>query len=224
MQMRSGNQSKLLVSLLACLLSFTCQVCVDTHLRAEAKRPAVLDHVDEAAQEKARAKLKDTSEKARYRNGDDYVASAVVIEAPVSVVWDVVHSERDSAPNLVYSKLHKENEGLMVLEQKWTVVPFVKTTTCVIEEKEVKHERIDYRVLKSNQFKVMEGAWIFTPSPDGKSTTLKLTTHLELRGIGSGKIVNMVAKRKISQRLAHVKELAEKPHADLTVGGKVIRD
>jgi hypothetical protein len=68
----------------------------------------------------------------------------------------------------------------------------------------------------------MEGAWIFTPVENGSATELELTTHLELRRLAPMKIVNAMAKKKIAQRLAHIKELAEKPHANLDVDGHVL--
>lgn len=134
----------------------------------------------------------------------------------------MVHEERETAPNLVYSKLHKEDANLLVFEQKWTIVPFLATTTCVISENEIPYKRIDYKVIKSNQFKVMEGAWIFTTVDNGSATELELTTHLELRRLAPMKLVNAMAKKKIAQRLAHIKELAEKPHANLDVDGHVL--
>ncbi len=165
--------------------------------------------------------LKQTST-AHYRHRGDLISTHIEIDAPVEVVWKMVHTEREKAPNLVYSKLQKEEQNLQIFEQKWTIVPFVRTTTCVIEEKEIPNQRIDYRVVNSNQFKVMEGSWIFSSSEDKQSTKLGLTTHMELRGFAPAAIVKVLAKRKMEQRLAHIKKLAEKPHADLDVGGRVI--
>lgn len=192
-------------------------------------KPEIVDHVGEKDQAKINAKLKDTNAVARYKRPDDYVSSRILINAPVEIVWKMVHEERENAPNLVYSKLHKEDNNLLVFEQKWTIVPFIAATTCVISEQEIPYKRIDYKVIKSNQFKVMEGAWIFTPvetsSASGTTATateLELTTHLELRRLAPMKIVNAMAKKKIEQRLVHIKELAEKPHAHLDVGGHVL--
>lgn len=189
--------------------------------RSRAK-PKIVDSVDEQEQAKINAKLKNTSAVAHYKKPDDYVSSRILIKAPVEIVWKMVHEERETAPNLVYSKLHKEDANLLVFEQKWTIVPFLAATTCVISENETPYKRIDYKVIKSNQFKAMEGAWIFTPVDNGSATELELTTHLELRRIAPMKIVNALAKKKIAQRLAHIKELAEKPHANLDVDGKVL--
>ncbi|CAN5486003.1 hypothetical protein BH11CYA1_BH11CYA1_20630 [soil metagenome] len=214
-----------------------CQLTNAVFARSK-KKPEIVDRVDEKDQAKTNAKLKNASPSASFRRSSDYVSSHILINAPVEVVWKMVHEEREMAPNLVYSKLHKEDTNLLVLEQKWTIVPFVAAATCVISEKETPYSRIDYKVLKSNQFKAMEGAWIFTPvkSNSGSEaatgafanesasavTELELTTHIELRGLAPMKLVNAMAKKKIAQRLAHIKELAEKPHANLDVGGVVI--
>ncbi len=189
--------------------------------RSKAK-PEIVDRVEEKDQAKINAKLKNTSAVAHYKKPDDYVSSRILIKAPVEIVWKMVHEERETAPNLVYSKLHKEDANLLVFEQKWTIVPFLATTTCVISENEIPYKRIDYKVVKSNQFKAMEGAWIFTPVENDSATELELTTHLELRRLAPMKLVNAMAKKKIAQRLAHIKELAEKPHANLDVDGHVL--
>lgn len=203
-----------------------CNVILPASARSKAK-PEIVDRVDEKDQAKINAKLKNTSAVAHYKKPGDYVSGRILINAPVEIVWKMVHEERETAPNLVYSKLHKEDSNLLVFEQKWTIVPFLATTTCVISENEIPYKRIDYKVVKSNQFKVMEGAWIFTPINSGSdaghsATELELTTHLELRRLAPMKIVNAMAKKKIEQRLAHIKELAEKPHANLDVDGRLV--
>lgn len=201
-----------------------CNVILPASARSKAK-PEIVDRVDEKDQAKINAKLRNTSAVAHYKKPGDYVSSRILINAPVEIVWKMVHEERETAPNLVYSKLHKEDSNLLVFEQKWTIVPFIATTTCVISENEIPYKRIDYKVIKSNQFKVMEGAWIFTPinnGSDAAKTELELTTHLELRRLAPMKLVNAMAKRKIEQRLAHIKELAEKPHANLDVDGRLV--
>ena len=216
------------LSLSLALLIFAPLQINNVALARTKKKPEIVDRVDEKDQTKINAKLKNTSPSARFEKSDDFVSSKILIYAPVEVVWKMVHEERETAPNLVYSKLHKEDVNLLVLEQKWTIVPFVAATTCVISEKETPYSRIDYKVLKSNQFKAMEGSWIFTPVKSGAAselapaTELELTTHLELRRLAPMKLVNALAKKKIAQRLAHIKELAEKPHAHLDVGGTVM--
>ncbi len=213
------------VSLAFLILQPSNVVLFSVILPAEARskaKPEIVDRVDEKDQAKINAKLKNTSAVAHYKKPDDYVSSRILIKAPVEVVWKMVHEERETAPNLVYSKLHKEDANLLVFEQKWTIVPFLATTTCVISENEIPYKRIDYKVVKSNQFKAMEGAWIFTPVDNGSATELELTTHLELRRLAPMKLVNAMAKKKIAQRLAHIKELAEKPHANLDVDGHVL--
>ncbi len=201
-------------------------VILPASARSKAK-PEIVDRVDEKDQARINSRLKNTSAVAHYKKPGDYVSGRILINAPVEIVWKMVHEERETAPNLVYSKLHKEDSNLLVFEQKWTIVPFIATTTCVISENEIPYKRIDYKVIKSNQFKVMEGAWIFTPVNNGSdaghsATELELTTHLELRRLAPMKIVNAMAKKKIEQRLAHIKELAEKPHANLDVDGRVL--
>jgi len=172
-----------------------------------------------AADKKA---IRETNVSSHFKNNDDYISSQVRIEAPVDVVWKMVRTERSTAPNLVYSKLRSEEKDLMVFEEKWTVVPFLKTSECIVVEKSVPNKRIDYKLTHSDRFKAMEGSWIFTPSADGLSTNLELTAHIELRGITPDGVAKLIAKKRMEQRLEHVKTLSEKPHADLDVGGRVV--
>jgi hypothetical protein len=151
-----------------------------------------------------------------------YVSCQVVINAPVDVVWQTVHVERDSAPDLVSNNLVETSGSHSVFEQKWNVIPLVSRTTCVIDEVDYPNTRIDYKLLKSDEFKVMEGSWLFTPSQDGRATTLELTAHLEPRRHDPLVFLNAVAKRKMSKRLAHVKKLAEETKSEMKVKATVL--
>lgn len=156
------------------------------------------------------------------RKSHQLVTCQVLIQAPVDVVWQTVHFERDSAPDLVSNTLLEGSGNHSVFEQKWTVIPVISRTTCVIDEVDFPNTRIDYKLLKSDEFKVMEGSWLFTPSKDGYSTRLELTAHLEPRRPDPILFLNAVAKRKMARRLAHVKKLAEESRAEMKVKATVL--
>ena len=156
------------------------------------------------------------------REPHEYVSCRIIIKAPVDVVWQTVHFERDAAPDLVSNTLLEGSGNHSVFEQKWTVVPLLSRTTCVIDEMDYPNTRIDYKLLKSDEFKVMEGSWLFSPSEDGYSTTLELTAHLEPRRPAPMLFLKSVAKRKMAKRLAHVKQLAEESRAEMKVKATVL--
>ncbi len=151
-----------------------------------------------------------------------YVSCQILINAPVDVVWRTVHVERDSAPDLISNNLLESSGSHTIFEQKWNVIPLLSRTTCVIDEVDYPNTRIDYKLLKSDEFKVMEGSWLFTPTQDGHATMLELTAHLEPRRRDPVVFLNAVAKRKMSKRLAHVKKLAEETKSEMKVKATVL--
>jgi hypothetical protein len=166
--------------------------------------------------------LKDTQPAKSREAADNIVSSEIVIKAPVDVVWKTVHLERDCAPNLVFNNLLEANDNHAVFEQKWCVIPVISQTTCIMDERDFPNERIEFKLLKSDQFKRMEGSWSFAAADDGKATKLTLSAHLELRGMCSKSMLNAVAKKKMDKRLAHVKELAEQPRAEMKVNASLL--
>jgi len=151
-----------------------------------------------------------------------FVSCKILIKAPLDIVWQTVHIERDSAPDLVTNKLVESSNNHSIFEQKWTVVPFLSRTTCVIDEVDYPETRIDYKLLKSDEFKIMEGSWLFSQAEEGNATLLELTTHLEPRRLSPKTFINAVAKRKMAKRLAHVKKMAEANNTELKVKAKVL--
>lgn len=142
-----------------------------------------------------------------------FVESKVLIKAPPEVVWYSVHEERKHDPDLSYSKVLEQGVNEQKLEQKFCLIPVIGSAVCVMHHTEVPNQRIDYKLLKSDHFKAMEGSWVLTPADNGKSTYLELRTHLDM-GVPVPKMVmNSMTQKKLDKRLAHVKEMAEGMHA-----------
>ncbi|HEY9677437.1 MAG TPA: SRPBCC family protein [Drouetiella sp.] len=151
----------------------------------------MVDVVDKPAAEKPRVKAK------------------VLIKAPPEVVWYSVHEERKHDPDIAYSKVIEQGVNEQKLEQKFCLLPVIGSATCLMHHTEVPNQRIDYKLLKSDHFKAMEGSWIFTPAENGKATMLELQTHLDM-GVPVPKMVfNNLTQKKLDKRLAHIKEMAE---------------
>jgi hypothetical protein len=144
----------------------------------------------------------------------DWVKGRVTIKAPASTVWYSVHEERKNDPDLAYSKvLEQQSEHEATLEQKFVLIPMLGSSVCVTKQLEIPLKRIDYYLLRSDHFKAMEGSWVLTPHPDGKTTVLELNSHIDLGMPVPRWFLNATLSRKIERRLNHVKEMAEKMHA-----------
>lgn len=166
--------------------------------------PKLLDVVDKPASEKQR------------------VQSKILIKAPPEVVWFSVHEERKHDPDIAYSKVLEQGVNEQKLEQKFCLLPVIGSATCVMHHTEVPNQRIDYKLLKSDHFKAMEGSWIFTPAENGKATVLELSTHLDM-GVPVPKMIfNNLTQKKLDKRLAHIKEMAEGIHSKVASGSAKI--
>ncbi len=147
------------------------------------------------------------------------VQSKILIKAPLDVVWYSVHEERKHDPDIAYSKIIEQGVNEQKLEQKFCLLPVIGSATCLMHHTEVPNQRIDYKLLKSDHFKAMEGSWIFTPAENGKATVLELSTHLDM-GVPVPKMIfNNLTQKKLDKRLAHIKEMAESMHSKVAASG-----
>jgi len=166
--------------------------------------------------EKSEAKMEEATTKSEKRADEKTWNSAkILIKAPPKMVWDSVHEERKHDPDLAYSKILEQGVNECRLEQKFQLIPVLGTSVCEMHNKEVPGERIDYKLLKSDRFKAMEGSWVLTPHSDGRYTMLELTTHLDLGVPVPQMVMNSVTTKKLARRLTNVKKAAEHRHAQV---------
>jgi ribosome-associated toxin RatA of RatAB toxin-antitoxin module len=143
------------------------------------------------------------------RDTSAWCKARTTIKASPEVVWRMVHEERQHDPDIAYTKILEQSEHECKLEQEFKFIPVLGTSVCVTEQKEVPFERIDYRLVKSDHFKEMEGSWTFASADNGRSTVLELSSHLDL-GLPVPKfMMNSISTKKLEKRLAHIKELSE---------------
>lgn len=140
---------------------------------------------------------------------DNIVSGSISINAPPKVVWDAVHTERQNDPDLEYSKVLEQHGNQSLIEQKFLALPVVGAAVCQLIQREVPNERIDYKLVKSDKFKALNGSWVLTPSADGRSTTLELSSHLDTGMAYSQGVIDLLTKKKIDKRLENVKRAAE---------------
>lgn len=170
-------------------------------------------------QAQAAAPQQEAPVRQNLNSGKPRVKASIVIKAPPEAVWDAVHEQRKTDPELAYSKVLKQGVNEAVLEQKFTVIPMIGTAVCTMNTQEVPNRRIDYQMIKSDRFKAMEGSWILTPSADGKTTTLELSTHIDLGLPVPKSMINGATHKKLERRLSAVRELAEKSRVAGKPGG-----
>ncbi|HIA55813.1 MAG TPA: hypothetical protein EYN91_27630 [Candidatus Melainabacteria bacterium] len=138
----------------------------------------------------------------------DGVTGKVEITAPAQAVWDAVHHERQSDPDLSYSKVVEQKGNRILLEQKFNSIPIVGEATCLLVQEETPLKRIDYKMVRSDKFKEMWGSWVIEENPNGVSLSLHSVLDTGLPYAQS--VTNQFLKGKIDARLNRVKTAAEK--------------
>lgn len=140
---------------------------------------------------------------------ENVVTSSISINAPARIVWEAVHTERQNDPDLAYSKVLEQHGNQALIEQKFNALPVIGEAVCQLIQREVPNERIDYKLVKSDKFRALNGSWVLTASPDGRSTTLELSSHLDTGVAYSQGVIDLFTKKKIDKRLENVKRAAE---------------
>jgi ribosome-associated toxin RatA of RatAB toxin-antitoxin module len=139
----------------------------------------------------------------------DGVRGHITIKAPARIVWEAVHKERATDPDLSYSKVVEKQGDKVMLEQKFNGMPVIGEAVCLLEQTEAINQRIDYKLVRSDKFKDLRGSWILTELPEG-STKLELHSVLNTGLPFSEHIINHVLKGRINKRLERVKVSAER--------------
>lgn len=152
------------------------------------------------------------AKKDKDNKGVTWCTARTTIKAPPEVVWKAVHDERQNDPDIAYSKVLEQGENQCKLEQKFTLIPVLGTSTCVTHQVEVPNERIDYKLLHSDHFKAMEGSWVLSSVDGGKSTQLEFSSHLDLGLPVPKMLMDSITSKKMEKRLSNIKKLAESRH------------
>lgn len=157
---------------------------------------------------------------AKPTSGRAAAAAAILIKAPLKIVWRAVHAERTQNPDVSYSRIIEERGNTKTIEQKFINIPIlgsVMATTRQVEDPSMR--RIDYELVKSDKFKALDGSWELTPMEGGRSTMLRLSSHLDVGVPFSGFFIKSATQKKLEKRIANVKQLAEKEQARIAAGG-----
>lgn len=135
---------------------------------------------------------------------------SILIKAPPSVVWKAIHTERNTDPDIAYSKILESTGDTLLLEQKFLHIPILGTVIAVTKQTEHLDQRIDYRLVRSDKLKALEGSWELTPVKGGRNTMLQLRSRLDIGVPFSAVFVKGATQKKLERRIANVKCLAER--------------
>ena len=196
------NTSGSNISKLALALSFALLLSSNTNVGASGEK-------DELSAKKQLDRGNTVVSTEQKSNGHRWVKAKILIKASAHVVWDTVHEERQHDPDLEYSKILNHADNNATLEQKFSLIPIIGTAVCVMKNREVPNERIDYNMVSSDRFKAMEGSWVLTPGSDQNSTYLELSSYLDTGLPITRPLVEGVTARKLQRRVTNVKNMAE---------------
>lgn len=137
------------------------------------------------------------------------VSEKIVINATPEQIFEAIRKCRDSGDHK--RQLQSYDGTVAVVKEELEGVPVYGKVECVWQETENPFTRIDFKMLSSTKFKASHGAWVLTPSADGKSTTLELQAHMDA-GLSvpfASEITKMSTSRDSKARLEIIKKVAE---------------
>jgi hypothetical protein len=137
-----------------------------------------------------------------HKNG---VREEVLINASPKVVWKSMQEQRKLDPDSAYVKPVGD-----VVEQKFVFPSPFGNAECVLHLNETTAERVDFKMISSEDLKAMEGSWVLTPTDDGH-TKLSLSTYVEPNMLLPRMITNGIVSHRSKRNLSMVKKLAESP-------------
>jgi len=155
-------------------------------------------------------------------SGGNTMAASIHIHATSDVVWRAIHEERSHDPDLAYSKVLNQNGPELVLEQKFAILPIIGTAVCVMTNKEVENRKIEYKLVKSDHFKAMEGSWEILPTDDNRCSELTLTSYVDLGLNVPRMFMDDITSKKLQRRLSNVKKAAETEQSKLAAEKKEV--
>jgi hypothetical protein len=135
------------------------------------------------------------------------------VKARPEFVWSSIHDARTKYPGLQSAKIISEDDRSSVFEQKF-MVPFLGEATSRFSLTDSPPDKVDYKLLDSTAFAIMDGSWILAPQSDGKSTNVEVSCNVATKRIFPKLILKMMLGRKLAKQLDFVKTTAEGKEAD----------
>lgn len=145
------------------------------------------------------------------------VSMSLIVKAKPYAVWEAIRGQRRKDKE--HRKLISYHDNEATIEEQFPSLPIVGAATCLYKEYEVPLQRIDYRMVSSNQFKQFEGSWVLTPVDDGNNTLVNLSSRLDpgLRVPFWKEITKAATTKHIKERLSSVRHDAEEIEHEVAV-------
>jgi hypothetical protein len=141
-----------------------------------------------------------------HKNG---VYEEVLINASPSVVWKSKLEQRQHDPDSAYVK-PVTKDGEAKVEQKFVFPSPFGSAECVLHLSDTPAQRVDFKLVESEELKFMEGSWVLTPTEDGHGTKLGLSSYVEANMFIPRLVTNGMVGHRVKRNLAQVKKIAEK--------------
>lgn len=155
----------------------------------------------EFADQDQKAKASDVITDVRLR-------SSVFIKAQPNLVWLTIHEQRVAYRELEYAKILLQDDTSSVTEQRF-VVALLGKASCTFRMTDQPPNQIEYQLLKSNMFAVMDGKWVMTPTADKRSTRLDLYCHAGLQRKVPRFLLKLGLGRSLKRHLLAIGKSAE---------------
>lgn len=135
----------------------------------------------------------------------------IVINTPPSIVWSSIREQRLKEPDVKSVKVVEKTGDAATMEERMVFPTLFGTSNCLLHVVETPMERVDFKLIESNNIKEMQGAMVLTPATDGQTTTLTLISYVEVAIPVPHIFVNSMIQKKIERRIAAIKVIAEGP-------------
>jgi hypothetical protein len=136
------------------------------------------------------------------------VRAKIEIEAPPQIVWQSLQEYRKRDPERSSFTVISQTSECRVAEEQLSIPTIFGLANCRISIIEVPNLKITYKLIQGDRFRAMEGNWLLMPSQDRQSTTLVLSTHVEINAPIPRIIVNHIAHNQMQKKLIAVKRIA----------------
>ncbi len=147
---------------------------------------------------------------------DVRLRASILIKAKPSKVKATIHAQRTVYKELEYAKVLSSDGTTTITEQRFNV-SLLGVAACTFRETDVSPEQIDYHLMKSDMFAVMDGRWVMTPTPDDQFTRLDLYCHAGVIKKVPRFFLKLGLARSLRRHLEAIKKVAEDNSNDSTL-------
>jgi len=137
-----------------------------------------------------------------------------IVKARSELVLSSIHEARTEYPGLKSGKVLSEDKQGSLIQQKFTV-PFLGEATSTFRCTDVAPNRMDYKLVHSNIFTVMDGSWMLSPGLREHSTRVDLSCYVAAKNALPKLILKLMLGRKLGKQLDFVRTTAETKEVQL---------